>query len=390
MPDNPFIPSFGVSPLYLAGRDEALAAVKQVALNLARTDYSRACLIVGSRGIGKTVLLNAVEDAGRQGDWLMVSTTASRGFLARMITEQLQPMLDELRPGRGSKLSAEVRVGAPSVATGAVKIEEDDKAPAAPSLRRSIFDICEAAPERGLLFTIDEIGTRARDELEEFATVYQHAVREGLNVAVVMCGIPANINPLVDANTGPVTFLNRARRVDIDLLPKMVARAAFEETIGLRATRTGETDAIDRMVSIARGYPFLIQEVGNKAWDVRPDAPTISLTDVESIEPAAMAAMFDSVLQPIYRSLAPGLRAALYVLATDEQVTTSQMATRLGREITAVSGIQQRLVQSGVAVRTERGRMRIVVPYLGAYVLGLGEPDERTQKRLDVLDEYDS
>ena len=390
MPDNPFIPSFGVSPLYLAGRDEALAAVKQVALNLARTDYSRACLIVGSRGIGKTVLLNAVEDAGRQGDWLMVSTTASRGFLARMITEQLQPMLDELRPGRGSKLSAEVRVGAPSVATGAVKIEEDDKAPAAPSLRRSIFDICEAAPERGLLFTIDEIGTRARDELEEFATVYQHAVREGLNVAVVMCGIPANINPLVDANAGPVTFLNRARRVDIDLLPKMVARAAFEETIGLRATRTGETDAIDRMVSIARGYPLLIQEVGNKAWDVRPDAPTISLTDVESIEPAAMAAMFDSVLQPIYRSLAPGLRAALYVLATDEQVTTSQMATRLGREITAVSGIQQRLVQSGVAVRTERGRMRIVVPYLGAYVLGLGEPDERTQTRLDVLDEYDS
>lgn len=388
MPDNPFIPSFGVSPLYLAGRDEALAAVKQVALNLARTDYSRACLIVGSRGIGKTVLLNAVEDAGRQGDWLMVSTTASRGFLARMVTEQLQPMLDELRPGRGSKLSAEVRVGAPSVATGAVKIEEDDKAPAAPSLRRSIFDICEAAPERGLLFTIDEIGTRARDELEEFATVYQHAVREGLNVAVVMCGIPANINPLVDANAGPVTFLNRARRVDIDLLPKMVARAAFEETIGLRATRTGETDAIDRMVSIARGYPFLIQEVGNKAWDVRPDAPTISLADVESIEPAAMSAMFDSVLQPIYRSLAPGLRAALYVLATDEQVTTSQMATRLGREITAVSGIQQRLVQSGVAVRTERGRMRIVVPYLGAYVLGLGEPDERTQKRLDVLDEY--
>jgi len=390
MPDNPFIPSFGVSPLYLAGRDEALAAVEQVSLNLARVDYSRVCLIVGPRGIGKTVLLNAVEDAARADGWLMVNATASRGFLSRMVTEQLQPLLDELRPGRGSKLSAEVRIGAPSLATGAVKIEEGDHAPAAPSLRRTIFDICEAAPDRGLLFTIDEIGKRARDELEEFATVYQHAIRAGLNVALVMCGIPANINTLVDADTGPVTFLNRARRVDIDLLPMSAARAAFEQTIGIRATRAGEPDAIERMVKVARGYPFLIQEVGNKAWDVRPDADTISVADVEAVEGVAMAAMYDSVLQPIYRSLPPGLRRALYVLATDQHMTTAQMATQLGREITAVSGIQQRLIQAGVAVRTARGRMRIVVPYLAAYVLALGEPDDRTQKRLDILDEYDA
>lgn len=62
MPDNPFIPSFGVSPLVLAGRDDALETIRHVSLNLARADYSRSTLVLGQRGVGKTVLLNQVED----------------------------------------------------------------------------------------------------------------------------------------------------------------------------------------------------------------------------------------------------------------------------------------------------------------------------------------
>ncbi|BDZ52380.1 hypothetical protein GCM10025867_46210 (plasmid) [Frondihabitans sucicola] len=387
MPDNPFIPSFGVSPLYLAGRDAALDEVRQVSLNLARVDYSRASLIIGQRGIGKTVLLNAVEDAAREDDWLMVQATAAKGFLGRLVVEQLLPLLAELKPDH-AKVTGELSVGI-GVATAGITIEGAEQSPTVASFRNTVFAICEAAPERGLLFTIDEINTRARDELEEFATVYQHAIREGLNVALVMCGIPASLSPMLSKDAAALTFLNRANRVDIDLLPLHVAKTAFRETIAIRGTRTATEETIDFMARTAKGYPFAIQEVGNRAWDVNPEAREITLADAEAVRDAAIQAMYDSVLRPIWRALPDRMRDILRVLARDPEIRTSAMAKEIGATATAMGGLYQRLIETGVAVRAERGRVAITIPYLAAYVRSLDVADDEGRDRLAILDEYD-
>lgn len=66
---NPFRPTFGVSPTVLAGRDSLLQSFK---LGLAEGPGSpfRALLISGSRGMGKTVLLNEFEDAAASQGWI--------------------------------------------------------------------------------------------------------------------------------------------------------------------------------------------------------------------------------------------------------------------------------------------------------------------------------
>ena len=57
---NQFRPSFGMSPLYLAGRDEW---IRSFHLGLFEPNNPiRASLVWGPRGIGKTVLLNEFED----------------------------------------------------------------------------------------------------------------------------------------------------------------------------------------------------------------------------------------------------------------------------------------------------------------------------------------
>lgn len=387
MPDNPFIPSFGVSPLYLAGRGDAIASIRDVSLNLARTDYSRASLIIGQRGIGKTVLLNAVEDTARDDNWIMVKTTATRGFLRRMITEQLQPIMETLKPSRNSKLSAGVTIGSP-IAKGDVRIEELHKSETVVGFRDIVYSICKAAPDRGLLFTVDEINSRARDELEEFASVYQHAIREGLNVALVMCGIPGSLSSMLSQDKAAMTFLNRSNKVEIGLLEYGVAKHAFSETIRVRGTKRVPDDVLGQMAALSKGYPFLVQEIGNKAWDVNPDSDTITLDNVKLVMQKSLVAMNDSVLRPIYRSLTDRLQEALRVIAQNPGIRTSDLGKKLGIPTTAVSGLHQRLIEAGVIIRAKRGVTRISIPYMEQFLCTGDTQQNPDVVQLAILDGY--
>lgn len=387
MPDNPFVPSFGVSPAYLAGREDALSAIERVSLTFARTDYSRACLIVGSRGIGKTVLLNEIEDRAEALNWRMVKVTATKGFLDRMVSEQLRGLLAELRPTRNTKAAASIGINAGLIA-GKSSIEKTTVSSTVEGLREHIYAISAAAPTEGLLFTIDEVNSRARDELEEFAAVYQHAIRDGLKVALVMCGIPASLGVLLNKDNGAVTFLNRARRIDIGLLDFPTAKTAFAETIKTRGTRTASNDVIDQMAALSKGYPFLVQEIGNKAWDVNPDSNEISLDDLRTVAAEAIAAMNNSVLRPIVASLSVKLREILSVIASNPGIRHAELSQQLGLATSALSGPLQRLIETGTVIRAERGVVRIAIPYLEQYLQTQEEPHSRTPSQLDVLDTY--
>jgi hypothetical protein len=56
---NPFKPSFGVSPPLLVGRDEILDLFVE-GLEDGPGSQARATIYTGLRGVGKTVVLNAV------------------------------------------------------------------------------------------------------------------------------------------------------------------------------------------------------------------------------------------------------------------------------------------------------------------------------------------
>ena len=58
----------------------------------------RATLYTGARGAGKTVMLNAVEDRARERGWLVISETATPGFIARITQQQLPRLLRDFDP----------------------------------------------------------------------------------------------------------------------------------------------------------------------------------------------------------------------------------------------------------------------------------------------------
>ena len=75
-PHNPFSPTFGASPPVLAGRDHIIEDIGDaLATGPTHPDYT--ALLIGVRGSGKTVMLNAVEDLARSHGWLVLADNAA-------------------------------------------------------------------------------------------------------------------------------------------------------------------------------------------------------------------------------------------------------------------------------------------------------------------------
>src|SRR6476620_1128300 len=66
---NPFAPGAGQRPPELAGRDRELAAFDVVLERVSRGRPERSMVLTGLRGVGKTVLLNALRSAAVRKRW---------------------------------------------------------------------------------------------------------------------------------------------------------------------------------------------------------------------------------------------------------------------------------------------------------------------------------
>src|SRR5918998_6649719 len=66
---NPFAPGAGQRPPELTGRDRELSAFEVVLERVARGRPERSLVLTGLRGVGKTVLLNALRSAAVRRRW---------------------------------------------------------------------------------------------------------------------------------------------------------------------------------------------------------------------------------------------------------------------------------------------------------------------------------
>src|SRR5437660_8283467 len=94
---NPFAPGAGTQPPELAGRDQILndsrVALRRVKLNRP----ARSQVLLGLRGVGKTVLLNRINEFASEEGYLTVVLEAPEDRrLAEMLVPQLRSLLFKL------------------------------------------------------------------------------------------------------------------------------------------------------------------------------------------------------------------------------------------------------------------------------------------------------
>jgi AAA ATPase domain len=363
---NPFTASFGVSPPLLVGRDAVLAEFVE-ALEDGPGATGRATLYTGSRGSGKTVMLNAVEDRAREHGWLVISETAAPGFVERMTRQHLPRLLREFDPETVGRRLSGVTV---PLKLGALSWQTIERHVAESGLRNQL-ELLTSLLQRGqtgVLITLDEIHHNQIAELRELAITIQHAFREGREVAFVGAGLASSVSDVV--SDGVLTFLRRADRHSLGAVARTDVERGFREPIEA-AGRSISRAALQVMTDGAGGYPFMLQLVGAQTWRLRPEAGSITVDDAHEGVARARQRLGTLVHEPALADTTDVGRDFLRAMAQDDGPSKmADIRARLGVSDNYASQYRLRLIAAELIASVRHGYVDFTLPYLREHLRG--------------------
>lgn len=380
---NPYRPGFNQSPAVLAGRGEVIAAIEE-AFQVAALDgrTPRPILLVGSRGVGKTVLLEeARRIAAEQHSWISASIEVhpdrsfSPALIARLV--ESQRLYDQAPSHRRAWQLDRATIKASVAGVGGeAELSRGGSAPVSDDqLATALTDAMSAAErlDAGLLITLDEAHLAAKDELAGLAALLQHAVTERWPLVAVVAGLPSLQDP-----KRMVTYLERAEWHTLGLLSETDARLALTEPA--RASgRPMHDDAADLLTTSSGGYPYAIQVLGHHTWRASRDADQITAGHARAGDAAAQRDLAAGLYSTRWNDCSDREKQYLIALAGllsgGSHPIGADVARALGEQPSAVTYLRARLLRKGT-LYTEGRVLRFAVPGMADWIIDQHHHDE--------------
>lgn len=355
-----FHPTFGSRPAQIVGRDAEIETFLS-ALDGPIGSRDRCTLFLGQRGMGKTALLLELAERASNHDYVVARVTAYEG-MPDAIIEQVQlngsQFVDD-----GKRRVQGVSAGALGFSFGLTFSEATERQY---GFRAKLSLLCDklAASGKGVLILIDEAQTSPA--MREVATVYQELVGDEKNVAIAMAGLPHAVSGVL--NDKVLTFLNRARRVELGPIALPAIRAYFAHAFQVLEIQCSNT-MLDRATEATRGLPYLMQLVGYYVVQYTQGSKVVDEEELAQAARAALNDMESNVFEPILTPLSDNDRIFLAAMAADEGITTTAaLQARLGEDGPAIQPYRKRLIDAGVIESPRKGELVFAVPYLAEYL----------------------
>lgn len=382
---NPFTPNAGATPEMIAGRDEQTRSFTILLERLRRGRTEQSMIMTGLRGVGKTVLLNEFADLARRAGWQVVEIEASkhdddrfRQMMASLLRTALLQISPRKRWGERAQRAAEVLTAFSLSITGEgtwgltwdIEAAEGlgDHGNLALDLTDVLVSIGEAAREhdRGVAILIDEVQFLNQVQLEALIQAMHKTVQRKLPVTFVGAGLPQIAELAGDAKS----YAERLFRFPvIDSLTSEDAR----EALTAPAEREGvvfEDAAVAAALTITKGYPYFIQELGYQTWEIAEGA-SISEEDVFSAKDAYLAKLDTSFFRVRLDRATPLQTAYMRAMAElgPEAQKAADVARIMNRESTQLGPTRAELIDMGLLFTPEHGYAAFTVPDFDQYML---------------------
>jgi hypothetical protein len=389
---NPYAPGAGQRPPELAGRDRELEQFEITLERVAAGRPERSMVLSGLRGVGKTVLLNALRGQAVKRAW-------GTGKI-------------EARPDQSIRIPVAQAVNA-AVREVSHRHRDPDRVEAVAGVLKSFALRTQLADRKGMRWTppVDAVAVKGRadsgdlelDLVELFGDVASLAGDLGVGVALyvdemqdistdelaAVCGACHEISqqgaPLVVVGAGlphlPValaaskSYAERLfRYVSVDRLPRDMAERAWRLPAAGEGV-TFEDAALDELYRLTDGYPYFVQAYGKVTWDAAVGDP-ITPDDVRAAAPEAEAELAIGFFGARYDRATPAERDYMTAMAElgrdrdDGPVATAEIARHLDRKAQSLSPARDGLIKKGLVFSAERGSVAFTVPHFGKFLRG--------------------
>jgi AAA ATPase domain len=400
---NPFSPGAGTPPPQLAGREQLL---ENVAIALQRASLgrsSKSVLMVGLRGVGKTVLLDrmfnrAVSDGLCP---LRIEAPEARSLPALLAPELRKALLKLSRTKAAGVLAKRALSGLAGFAK-ALKVKFNDievgfdfdpEAGLADNgdLELDLAALLEAAGEAAkaaksaLVLFIDELQYVEENQLAALISALHRCAQRQLPVCLVGAGLPQLRGRMGNAKS------YAERLFDFPMLGPLNdvdARIAIEKPLN-DLDVTISPAALDAIVQVTQGYPYFLQEWGKHVWDVAEHSP-ISVREVKTATTETIATLDESFFRVRFDRLTPTEKNYLRAMAAlgAGPHRSGDIAERMKRVVSVLAPVRNQLINKGMIWSPSHGDTAFTVPLFDEFMIRIMpcEPDyeitsTKSQKR---------
>ena len=380
---NPYAPGAGTPPPELAGRDELREQVRVAVERLRRGLPSKSILMVGLRGVGKTVLLDRMRDDAEATGIHTVRIEAPEGrSLPALLAPELRVALLRLSRNEQAKALGERALRALAGFARALKVKFHDIEVGVdfdpePGLADNgdlehdlamLLEAVGAAAQRAgtaLVLFIDELQYVKENELAALITGLHRTAQRKLPIGLVGAGLPQLRGRMGRAKSYAERLFDFP---EIGELPPPAARQALVKPALDQGVEITE-DALEQILVETHCYPYFLQEWGKHAWQVAERSP-IALKDVRSASAVALAALDASFFRVRFDRLT--LAEKRYVRAMAElgpgPHRSGDVADALGRKVTSLAPIRNQLIAKGMIFSPSHGDTAFTVPLFDEFL----------------------
>lgn len=378
---NPYRPGAGMSPAYLAGRDNTINEAQNI-LQAINYGYSaRSVVYYGLRGVGKTVLLNYIENLADEMDLpseYMEIAERDRSFQYQMALHiyklinrlsLLKNIESHIKKALSILKAFTIKYGCDDIS---IEVNPANGISDTGNLANDMTELFLALgviaqkQNKGVILFIDEIQYIKDDEFEALMEAIHRTNQKNYPIVIFSAGLPKIAKIAGDVKSYAERLFDF---IEIDSLNNEEAKLALIEPA--KKFQINYTDeAVNKIIEITQGYPYFLQEYGKWVWECKEEKSIIDIKIVnkaydkfeQSLDKAFFKVRHD-------RATAKEIEFMTAMVACEKlPCSTKEIANIMGESIQAISPLRAQLIHKGFIYAAKRGEVDFTVPQFDKYL----------------------
>jgi len=379
--ENPFTPGAGSQPPELAGREPILEDARVQVVRAHNGLQARGLVLLGLRGVGKTVLLRRISDAAEHRGLNALFLEAPEGRrIGEMLVPGLRQVLLQLSTKEAAKDLARQGLGILRAFASAfqIKVNETqfrvlpiegkaDSGNIEADLPELFIAVGRAARASStvVVLLIDEIQYLQPEDLSALIVGFHQISQRNLPLLMFGAGLPQSAAMAGDTKSYAERLFEYRR---VGQLVRADAELAIRKPLSRRDVAI-EPAALAEILRRTARYPYFLQEWGAQSWNVAARSP-ITHDDVRVAEAETLRHLDEGFFDMRFDRMTP--REKKYVRAMAElgpgPHRAGEVARAMGVSVQSAAPLKHDLIEKGMIYSPQHGDTAFTVPMFDEFM----------------------